>query len=178
MSLWSGLKKGTGSLFPYWLWRSKLTWMWVTYEGGHVASKWRQSLADKQQDSKSLRGTESCQQSHEHGRGFFPSWTSDETLALTNTLIKALQTTQLSHSWTLTHRNWEIINACCIEPKEKKRNKWKVFIELSGYSNHFTSMMTIIFLVVNRGICGELYRFCLLDLFLFVFILNLYLNPS
>ena len=170
-------KERTRILFSYWLWRSKLPWIWLTYEEGHMTSKWRQSIADNQQDSKSLQGTESCQQSHELGSRFFPSWASDETLALTNTLIKALQAMQLSHAWKVTHRNWEIKSVCCVKPKEKKKNKWKVFIELSAYSNHFISVMTITSLVVNKGICGNSTDFVCWIYFMFL-ILNLYLNPS
>lgn len=168
VSLWSGLKKGLGSLFSYWLWRSRLPWIWLTYEEGHMTRKWRQSVADNQQDSKSLHGTESCQQSHELGSRFFPSWASDETLALTNTLIKALQATQLSHAWKVTHR--EIISMCCVKPKEKQKEQMESVYRVVCLFKPFYLCDDHYISVVNKGICGNSTDFvCWINFILFLY---------
>lgn len=121
VSLWSGLKKGLGSLFSYYFEEADCHEYDLPMRKAIRTRKWRQSVADNQQDSKSLHGTRILSTVTWAWKQILSSWASDETLALTNTLIKALQATQLSHAWKVTHR--EIISMCCVKPKEKKKKK-------------------------------------------------------
>lgn len=66
--------------------------------------------------SSTLQGNKFCQQSNELERG---PWASDETTALTNTLITNLSQSriQMSLAQTSDLHNYDMINGCYLKPE-------------------------------------------------------------